>query len=392
MPANTSAVLENIYPLVEKSLSRNGGVKKFKDCVQRFFESRPFIFSNIPNNRIYFGAEQIEDFFNSMAIKREDVIAGLHKTFYWNMNYSPISAKDPFTVTALMVVRYFLMKNDAKNAELSAIYLAFSGKMYASAHFNSFRFLADDCDPVMTYVANTQMSGKFDLKKEANIFGVVRKMCDSWIAAYKQKFKTCTDQDVGYIIEQLYNRIKSFLKNFATLYYDAYKDKEYLNYESDNYSDDSFRISDTDSQKANAAAERTMTYLNTHEVDYKICTYCADQNVRKDEIKEIMQSILQNPDNIPTMKELISNIIADYFRNSQTKNPDVRDLQFVSYSVTMKPNAKDPNLMRIKEIVYTWLEDNSAGYRRRKNRIATQNSYYKAVLEYVVLLINKANK
>ena len=74
MPANTSAVLENIYPLVEKSLSRNGGVKKFKDCVQRFFESRPFIFSNIPNNRIYFGAEQIEDFFNSMAIKREDIL------------------------------------------------------------------------------------------------------------------------------------------------------------------------------------------------------------------------------------------------------------------------------------------------------------------------------
>ena len=39
-----------------------------------------------------------------------------------------------------------------------------------------------------------------------------------------------------------------------------------------------------------------------------------------------------------------------------------------------------------------FLEDNSAGYRRRKNRIATQNSYYKAILEYVVLIINKANK
>ena len=44
------------------------------------------------------------------------------------------------------------------------------------------------------------------------------------------------------------------------------------------------------------------------------------------------------------------------------------------------------------DCINTWLEDNSAGYRRRKNRIATQNSYYKAVLEYVVLLINKANK
>ena len=105
-----------------------------------------------------------------------------------------------------------------------------------------------------------------------------------------------------------------------------------------------------------------------------------------------MQSILSNPNNLPTMRELTEHLVADYMRNSPTPKPDVRDLQFVSYSVTMKPNAKDPNLMRIKEIVYTWLEDNSAGYRRRKNRIATQNSYYKAVLEYVVLLINKANK
>ena len=121
--------------------------------------------------------------------------------------------------------------------------------MYASAHYNSFRFLADDCDPIMTYVANTQMSGKFDLKKESNIFGVIRKMCTSWESAYGGRFSKCTDQDVGYLIEQLYNRIKSFLKNFATLYYDAYKDKDYLNFESDNYSDDNFRVSDTDSQR-----------------------------------------------------------------------------------------------------------------------------------------------
>jgi hypothetical protein len=180
------------------------------------------------------------------------------------------------------------------------------------------------------------------------------------------------------------------MKNFAALYYKAYENKDYLNYESDNYDDDAYRVSDNDVIRADRYAEKTMHYMNANAVDYKICTMCADQNVRKDEIKEIMESILSNSDNIPTMKELVSNIIADYMRNSETK--DVRDLQFVSYSVTMKPNAKDPNLVRIKDIIYTWLEDNSAGYRRRKNRIATRNSYYKAVIEYVVLVINKANK
>jgi hypothetical protein len=387
---NTSAILKYVYPLVEASLSRNGGVKKYKDCVQRFFESRPFIFSNIPNNRIAFGAEQVNDFYTSLGISPEQVLEGLKKTFYWDMNYSPICAKDSLTVTALMVVRYFIEKNDSKNAQLAAIYLSFTGKMYASVHKGQFPFLADDCDTIMTYVANTQITGKFDLKKEKNIFGVVRKMSDSWMAAYKSKFKKCTDDDVGYLLKQLRNRIASFMKNFAALYYKAYENKDYLNYESDNYDDDAYRVSDNDVIRADRYAEKTMHYMNANAVDYKICTMCADQNVRKDEIKEIMESILSNSDNIPTMKELVSNIIADYMRNSETK--DVRDLQFVSYSVTMKPNAKDPNLVRIKDIIYTWLEDNSAGYRRRKNRIATRNSYYKAVIEYVVLVINKANK
>ena len=82
MPSNTTAVRDYIYPLVEKSLSRSGGVKKFKDCVQRFCESRPFIFNNIPNKKILFGDAQIEDFFTSMVIKKKHVLDGYQQTFY----------------------------------------------------------------------------------------------------------------------------------------------------------------------------------------------------------------------------------------------------------------------------------------------------------------------
>ena len=102
-----------------------------------------------------------------------------------------------------------------------------------------------------------------------------------------------------------------------------------------------------------------------------------------------MESILKNSTNLPLLRELMENIIADYMRNSKEK--DVRDMSFITYSITTKPNAKDANIVRIKNIIYEFLEDNSANYRRRKNRLATQNSYYKAVLEYVVLIINKAN-
>lgn len=390
MPANTTAVRDEVYPVVHEALSKSGGEKRYKDCVQRYMDNHPAMFNGIPNNRLAYGVAETEDFYKSLGITSSQITAGLQHTFYWKMNYSPISAKDPLTVSSLMCIRHFLMKNDQKNAELAAIYFAFTGKMYPSAHFGSFRFLPDDCDATMNYVVNTQLNGKFDLKTEKTIFGIIRKMCITWISAYSSRIKRCTDDDVGYVIKQLYSRIKSLLKNFAKLYYDAYENKDYLNYESDNYGEDDYRITVTDTMRADKYTEAAMTYMTNNAVDYKICTMCADQNVKKDEIKEIIESILNNSNNLSLMRELIQTIIADYMRNSDTK--DVRDLSFISYSVTVKPNAKDPSIIRIKELIYMFLEDNSAGYRRRKNRIATQNSYYKAILEYVVLIINKANK
>lgn len=389
MPANTTAIVKEVYPLIEASLNRSGGVKKYKDCVQRHIEHNPAMFNNIPNNRLVYGKDEIDDLFNSLGITPAEVTAGLSHTFFWKMNYSPIAAKDPTTVAALCVIRYFVMKNDSKNAELATIYFAFTGKMYPSVHYNSFNFLADDADNVMNYVVNTQISNKFAIKKEGNVFNVVRNICITWLKSYASRIKKLSDDDVGYVIKQMRNRLSSFLKNFAELYYDAYADKDYINYSSDNYSDDNFRMADTDTLRADRYTEAAMTYITTHSIDYGICTTCADQNVKKDEVKEIMESILKNSTNLPLLRELMENIIADYMRNSKEK--DVRDMSFITYSIATKPNAKDANIVRIKNIIYEFLEDNSANYRRRKNRLATQNSYYKAVLEYVVLIINKAN-
>lgn len=387
---DTTAIKDGVYPLVKSSLSTSSGVNKFKKCVQWSMDKRPGMFAPIPNDRLYFGKEDADSFWKALNINQNDVRDQLKKAFFWNMNYSPIAAKDPLTVTALSVVRYFLLNNKSKEAELAAIYLAFSGKCYPSKHYSSFNFLATDSEEVMLYVVNTQMSAKFDLKREGTVFGTIRSICITWLNTYKDKFRSYSDDDIGYLIKQLLSRVSSFLKNFASLYYEAYKNKDYITYDSDNMSDDNFHLADNDSLKAERATDKTMNWITSRRADYKICASCADQNVKRDEIKEIVESILDNQDNIVLLRELIGNIIADYMRNSKEK--DVRSIEFISYSIVSKPNAKDKNILRIKEIIYKFLEDNSENYRRRKKRIPTQNSYYKALLEYIVLVISKANK
>lgn len=387
---NTIAIRGKLYPIVEKSLQKNEA--KYKKCVARFIQKRATsLYDTGPNDRIYFGANDLKDFYTSIGITEQEIISCLQGTFYWDIPFKPKAAKDPFTCALMMVIRYYLMKGGKqKDLELSTIYLAFSGKFYPSLHYNSFRIPPSENRTVMDYVINNKLSNKFDLKKEKSVFGAIKSICNTWLDTYKGKIKSASDEDVAYCIEQLHNRIKAFMINIAKVFYECYENKEYLNFESDSYDEDNFHLADSDSNRAEKFAEKAMNEIVSNGVNYKFCGMCADQNIKKDEIKFIIESITSDNKNLAELKELIQLLISDYMANSENK--DIRGYDFIVYSIKAKPNAKDANVLRQKEIITNWLNENSPQYRKRKSRIATANSYYKAILQYIVLTISESNK
>ena len=56
----------------------------------------------------------------------------------------------------------------------------------------------------------------------------------------------------------------------------------------------------------------------------------------------------------------------------------------------MKPNTKDKDILQLKNIILNWL-NNSARYRSIKTQ-ATKNNYYKGILSYIAITVNRANK
>ena len=73
-------------------------------------------------------------------------------------------------------------------------------------------------------------------------------------------------------------------------------------------------------------------------------------------------------------------------------NKSVGSVDFIANSIKMKPNTKDAYILEMKKIILNWLDENSPNYRRRKSRVATAISYYKAVLMYLVLAISYSAK
>ena len=386
----TTVAVDKIYPLVEKSLSKN--TAKYKKNIQNFFESRSKdLYDTAPYTRMLFGENETNDFFKSIDIKKNDIRECLKDTYYWNINFSPKAAKDEMTMTMMMIIRYFVLKKDTLNAELSAIYLALSGPFYPSIHYGSFpKVQPSEYRHVMEYVVNNMLTMKFDLKREGSVFGAIKSICKTWLKTYEDIIKDPDDEENAEVIKQLHGRIKSFIKNIAELYYEAYEKKMYLTFDSDSNDEENFRIADNDSLRSERYVENAMNFINNNNVDYYLCKMASDQNVKINEVKSIIESIQDDKQSIAEIKELFRLLISEYMQNSRDKN--VASLEFVSYCIKAKPNSKNDNVIKQKQIIEGWLDEKSPQYRKRKSRAATKSSYYQSVLTYYVLVINKANK
>ena len=384
----TSIVFKNIYPIVEESLKKNDS--KFRDNVAKFFnKNHELVFDIGPYDRIYYTEKDKQDMFDSLKLTEAGIMSIAQNIFYMDWpGYNPTCAKEPYVLVLMCVIRYYLKNSKSRFAELAAIYLCFSGKFYASLHGEFFKsFPPSKYRSVMDYVINNMLSAKFDIKSKGNLFGAIESMVQTYLTTYGDKLqKDINDEDIGKLIQQLRDREKSFLKNISNLYYEAFKNKNYLNYETENIEDeDNFRLTTNDANEAARITEATMNYLTSNYVSMNICNKCQDKNIRPDEIKGIIESILGDNNNLPQLKKIINIIICDY--KMANPNSKVRDINFISYTIQAKPNTKNKYILELKSTIIGWLEAYSDRYKIRKKRKETAISYYRSILMYFTLVI-----
>lgn len=382
-------ILEHIYPTIQKQI----GVKKgiYIKCVGRFVNKySQQLHDYAPIERIFWGKNETDDYFRSIDVNQKEILSIIKEMYYYN-DPELQACKDEFSICQLMTLRYFLINNDKKNAELSCMYLAFSGKFYASCHYRWFKEFVPKRE-VMDYVVNYMLSKKFSLITEGSLWGAIKILVNTWMDSYKKIItgKQTTDEEFVYIIHQLYERIYAFLRNIAKPYYDAYEKKLYLNYESDNYDQDNFRITQNNSTVIASIAEKTMTYVTSSSVNIARCHAASSSGVDPLEIKGIFENIMNDNRYLDQLREIIGILLSDFIKNYPNVKDITNSVEFIDYSIKAKPNTKDKDLLRLKNTILEWL-NTSSRYRSIRTP-ATKNNYYRAIMIYIVLTINMANK
>ena len=387
---DTTAIRDELLPIVEKTMSSSSTVNGYRRLVNEFISARTKqLYDVLPCERIICSESEMDKLFSVVNIPKSTVKTTIDHTYFGPIeHFSPIAAKHEFTILMLLIIKYFNDKKMNKEAELALIHLSFSGKFYPSLHFRSYK-LVTPARHVMEYVVNNMLTDKYYLSTEGHVLGAIRSIAKTWLESYSNnRLKTLTDYDVKYIIEQLYNRIGNFIKNIATQYYKAYSDKLYIGYSSDSLDSDDYHLADSDTLRISKYTEKTMNYINSNGVDYKVCKMASNTDITINECKAVIESIVLNPRNVDTMKELISLMLALYFTEDEGKNPS--DIRFITYTIAPKPNAKSKEILRVKQIIEQWLSESGTAYMRRRSRIATRNAYERCVRMYFALAIHNS--
>lgn len=385
--ADSNIITTELYPMVKEALDKNS--KKFIQNIGKFINAHyDSIYDVAPYDRIYYNATDVADMFNSIGLQESDVINVLKKCFFWDIDYTPAAACEPYVEVLMCAIRYYASNSKSKEAELTTIYTLFSGKFYASLHSYFWKFPPNK--QVMDYVINNMLSDKFDLKKEGTLFGAIKKLAITWLGTYKSKITGArtTDDNYGKLIQQLRDREKSFLKNISSAYYEANENKYYLNYETDNLAEDGFRLTSNDAATAARITEAAMGILTSQRVNINICNTCKNASVSSTELKGIIEAILSEKENLPSVRRVINIIICDFMANFPGQ--PIGGAKFISNAIKPRPNTKNQLLIEMKQTIVSWLDENSASYRKRKSREATANDYYRSVLTYLVLIISKS--
>lgn len=392
----TSIVVTKVAPIVEASVSKS--LAPLKKVISEFMNRNyDKIYAIAPYDRIYFNQNDVDSIFKALGTTEKEIANIMSECFFWDIPYNPPCAKEPYVMCLMMVIRYLLKKKQQKDAEMVAIYLAFSGKFYSSVHGLAFPTAPPSKYPtVMDYVVNNMLTEKFDLRREGTVFGAIKSLVITWMGTYRDgmtvELKGRPDDDeLGKIVQQLRDRERSFMMNIAVLYYDAYNNKTYLNFETDNLETGAeFRLTDNDAARAARYTENTVNYMVSNAVSMQLCNKCKDQNIKPTEIRDIMESIITNNNNLQDIRRVVNILICDFMKNYPGKS--VSSVEFISHSIRAKPNIKDKYIIELNDIITSWLNENSDNYRRRKSRLSTANSYKKAVLMYIVLIINMTSK
>lgn len=375
-----------LYKKVELALSNKSNLTSLQYDLDKYMAKNIDIYSAIgPYKRPIFSDKNINDLITTVGLTIPEIKTALKECKYIKPSW--VEVNKPFNIAIVLVIRYFLIKGDAKNLDIAMSYFVVS--MYPIMHYRYFRYIPNEA--ALTYTMNN-LSNKFNIKQDKSMWVTLMNMIKVCTDHFKKQIIEGTDKAIADYIESFKTRLNSFLKKIRGEFEEVYQKKLYLGNEFESFDDDNYHEAASDITAINNITNKVVSSLVVHGPDMRVITLSANRcKVSVNLLRSYLIELITNEhrDDIEKMTE---SLIYLYLNSEESESHIIsgigsNDFFIHSMKIYKKSNTIDEHVVKIKEILDKWL----VTLKITETRPRAASDFRKAMYMFFVLSIIKLN-
>ena len=370
-------------PIIARSLTP-AATKTLNKRIAEYVDRNSEILLSLDLSRRYsFADADRQVVYDAGGIDQEKLVAAIKDSK--NICSSNKVQSNPFYIATMLVASNLLKKKDEKSTQMVLTYMSLM--MYTSMHKGFFEYEANK--QVMDYTI-AHLDNTFLIRQFPSLFAFIQDNTMTALNTYKSRIIRCDDQDITWVIDSFWTRLKGKLKKIASEFYDNHKSGRYLNADTDSYDQDSFREIDNASFAIDRLTNKVYIKLINRQYDKRFIKYAiqkADTSYQK--LEHLIEDIIDGDGDDKAMHVLISSMIEFYLQQSGRPIAYVAKGDFIVFMQTAFSSNTEAEQMRIvKSTIDRWLAENMYKYGRATYGETVQIQYRRAIYMFFVYVIN----
>jgi hypothetical protein len=396
-------IIENIYPIIEKTLSTPQGDRKFKQLVGHYMDvNSDKLHTTGPVYLIPFSSDEkakycelfgFEYTLTGGAKDKKIKISLLDENIKKVVNQLGTKSEfnlltgNPIFWVFYCCIRFYTLKKDQKGINTALAIYALSN--YPAVFSLFFKYGTDEA--VMQYTIDN-LTDKFMIKQQGHIFGALFLSIQHSYDFLKPFINDASDKEIIRFIQRIRNDQKSMIKKICDQYMSNHAKGLRVTLSKDSY--DGMQL-DVDSQNKTSTVEyigRKITLkLLTQDINLKFVSIVAKiSNVSVSEVRFYITKVITDKYS-DDIQKFIESVLFLYLYDENKKPEDINSKYFLHWSEATfrKTNANDANIKNIKDSLEKWSEE--IGIHSKYKREASRVCYKKALYFYFILAIQAYN-
>lgn len=394
MAERSHVIYDNLYQKMKDCVQQSSNLNALKSIFSEIInKNQEALASTIPEKSIFVPAALEQKYYkilNTSAVEIRDIVKKSP-----DIDESHEVIKNPMYVSlCLLSIIFHHLKNEQMRKTTLFICSIYQYRSIRGGKY--FKHVNQNTINCMNYTVSS-LSYKSDLKKYKSISNVITKktefFIDCWfINDHQDELKSnvkILDITIHKMLNDLYGRYNSFLKDFSNKFYENYKNGKYMNVDKDIDDGDDYMESDNVSFMVEKSTNALMgkfslsAYPNSIIIEH-VCAIesgCSMNNLRN-----IMNYVYEHDRDF---EKLIRLILQTYLFNYKKKITDIKSPDFILEMRTYykKQTSQDDNLNQVKKIIDDFII--GSGITKKINRAATLNDCKKAVYLYMLFFIQR---